>query len=64
MFVFSVRRSKVGLDYRCFVWCEKNDLENSMRDVYLCDYFFCVIVRELGNKFMFFLCEYVKIFRI
>lgn len=35
-----------------------------MRDVYLCDYFFCVIVRELGNKFMFFLCGYVKIFRV
>lgn len=61
--VFFVRRSKVGLDYRCFVWCERNFLDNRMRDVYLCDYFSCVIARELGSKVFFFLCEYVKVCR-
>lgn len=61
--VFSVRRSKAGPDHRCFVWCEKNDPENRMRDVYSCDYPPCVTARELGNKPMSFLCEHAKISR-
>lgn len=61
--VFSVRRSKAGPDHRCFVWCEKNDPENRMGDVYSCDYPPCVTARELGNKPMSFLCEHAKISR-
>ena len=59
--VFSVRRSKVGPDHRCFVWCEQSDPDNRMRDVYSCDYPPCVTARELGNKPMSFMCEHAKI---
>ncbi|PFX32369.1 uncharacterized protein LOC111320984 [Stylophora pistillata] len=63
MTVFSVRRSKVGPDHRCFVWCERNFPENRMRDVYSCDYPPCVTARELGNKTSSFLCEHAKVCR-
>ena len=61
--VFSVRRSKVGPDHRCFVWCESNDPDNRMKDMYSCDYPPCVTARELGNKPTSFLCEHAKICR-
>lgn len=61
--VFSVRRSKVGPDHRCFVWCESNDPDNRMKDMYSCDYPPCVTERELGNKPTSFLCEHAKICR-
>lgn len=61
--VFSVRRSKVGPDHRCFVWCERNFPDNRMRDVYSCDYPPCVTARELGSKAPSFLCEHAKVCR-
>lgn len=58
--VFSVRRSKVGPDHRCFVWLERSDPDNRLKDVYSCDHPPCVTARELGNKQMTFLCEHAK----
>lgn len=59
--VFSVRRSKVGPDHRCLVWCERSDSENSMGGMYSCDYPPCVTAKELGDKSVTFLCEHAKI---
>ena len=59
--VFSVRRSKVGPDHRCFVWCEKNGAYNRHNDVvYSCDYPPCVTAKELGDKSPPYLCEHAK----
>lgn len=58
--VFSVRRSKVGPDHRCFVWHKRIDPDNRLKDVYSCDHPPCVTAREVGNKQMTFLCEHAK----
>ena len=60
--VFSVRRSKVGPDHRCFVWCQQNEPSSKMKDIYSCDYPPCVTAMDLENKPVV-LCEHAKICR-
>ena len=60
--VFSVRRSKVGPDHRCFVWCQQNEPSSKMKDMYSCDYPPCVTAMDLENKPVV-LCEHAKICR-